>query len=418
MSRHVVILGAGVIGLSAALACARRGMRVTVLDRQPEQRNGCSFGNAGMVVPSHFMPLASPGMVGLGLKWMWNPQSPFYIQPRLSWDLLAWAFHFWRASTPQRAARAAIALRDLSLLSRSCFIEHARSGPDFGLVQKGLLMLCKTAHALDEEARTAAKAQALGIPAQVLDPRATAALDPAVSMDVAGSVFFPKDCHLPPERYLAFLHHELTSLGAEFRWNTEVTSWQTTDSRIRSLQTPAGPVTGDEFVLCGGSWSALSARSLDLHLPLQAGKGYSLTLAQPRQLPSLCAIFTEARVAITPMNGALRVGGTMELAGLNESINLQRVRGIIRSVPRYYPQFREEDFHGIQPWHGLRPCTPDGLPYLGRTARWDNLLCATGHAMMGLSLAPATGLLVAELASGAAPSADLSLFSPDRFSAF
>jgi D-amino-acid dehydrogenase len=279
-------------------------------------------------------------------------------------------------------------------------------------------MLCKTAHALDEEARTAAKAQALGIPAQVLDPRATAALDPAVSMDVAGSVFFPKDCHLPPERYLAFLHHELTSLGAEFRWNTEVTSWQTTDSRIRSLQTPAGPVTGDEFVLCGGSWSALSARSLDLHLPLQAGKGYSLTLAQPRQLPSLCAIFTEARVAITPMNGALRVGGTMELAGLNESINLQRVRGIIRSVPRYYPQFREEDFHGIQPWHGLRPCTPDGLPYLGRTARWDNLLCATGHAMMGLSLAPATGLLVAELASGAAPSADLSLFSPDRFSAF
>jgi D-amino-acid dehydrogenase len=146
--------------------------------------------------------------------------------------------------------------------------------------------------------------------------------------------------------------------------------------------------------------------------------GYSLTLAQPRQLPSLCAIFTEARVAITPMDGALRVGGTMELAGLNESINLQRVRGIIRSVPRYYPQFREEDFHGIQPWHGLRPCTPDGLPYLGRTARWDNLLCATGHAMMGLSLAPATGLLVAELASGAAPSADLSLFSPDRFSAF
>lgn len=148
---------------------------------------------------------------------------------------------------------------------------------------------------------------------------------------------------------------------------------------------------------------------------MQAGKGYSLTLREPRQLPTICAIFTEARVAVTPMNGALRVGGTMELAGLDESINPRRVRGIIRSVPRYYPEFREEDFAGITPWRGLRPCTPDGLPYLGRTARWSNLICATGHAMMGLSLAPATARIVADLVTGESSGIPLELLSPDRY---
>ncbi len=415
MNKHVIIVGAGVIGLSVAYACARGGHRVTLVERQPEARSGCSFGNAGMIVPSHFTPLAAPGMVALGLKWMWNPESPFYIQPRLSWDLLAWAAKFWRAATPKRVAEAAPLLRDLSLLSRACFVEQSDSGLDFGLVQKGLLMLCKTAHALDEESRTAAKANDLGVPAQVLDARATAALDPAVTMDIAGSVYFPKDCHLPPERYLAVLHRELTRLGVEFRWSTEVTAWRTDKRRIVAAQSRDGEITGDEFVICGGAWSPTVARALGMKLPMQAGKGYSLTLKQPRQLPSICAIFTEARVAVTPMDGALRVGGTMEIAGLNETINPRRVRGIIRSVPRYYPEFREEDFTGIEPWAGLRPCSPDGLPYLGRTARWQNLICATGHAMMGLSLAPVTGRIVEELVSNREPCIPLNLLSPDRY---
>ena len=149
-----------------------------------------------------------------------------------------------------------------------------------------------------------------------------------------------------------------------------------------------GDIDADEVVLCAGVWSAGLARQLGLRLPMQAGKGYSLTLKNPRQLPTICSIFTEARVAVTPMDGALRVGGTMEMAGINESVNPRRVHGIVRSVPAYYPEFREDDFAGIEPWHGLRPCSPDGLPYLGRTSRWDNLICATGHAMMGLSLGP------------------------------
>ena len=415
MEKHVVIVGGGVIGLSVAYACARAGHRVTLIERQPEKRSGCSFGNAGMIVPSHFTPLAAPGMVALGLKWMWNPESPFYIKPRLSWDLLAWAARFWRAANARHVAQAAPVLRDLSLLSRECFVQQCESGPDFSLVQRGLLMLCKTAHALDEEARTAKKANELGVPAKVLDARATAALDPAVTMDIAGSVYFPKDCHLPPERYLAVLHAECTRLGVEFRWSTEVTAWRMDGNCIAAAQILEGEFTGDEFVICGGAWSPAVARALGVRLPMQAGKGYSLTLKQPRQLPSICAIFTEARVAVTPMDGALRVGGTMEIAGMDETINPRRVRGIIRAVPRYYPEFREEDFSGIEPWHGLRPCSPDGLPYLGRTARWKNLICATGHAMMGLSLAPATGRIVEDLVSCREPSVPLHLLSPDRY---
>lgn len=411
-----MVVGGGVIGLSTAYFCARAGHRVTVIDRQPEQRDGCSFGNAGMVVPSHFIPLAAPGMVALGLKWMWNPESPFYIKPRLDLDLLSWGWKFWRSSTAAHVRRSAPLLRDLSLASREAFAELAsQPGNDFGLVQRGLLMLCQTEHALAEEARTAGQARDLGIPAEVLDAGQTAALDPDVRMQLAGSVYFPKDCHLSPDRFMAALQRQVKALGGEFRWGTSVTGWALGDGGVRAVRTTGGEVAGDEYVLCGGSWSPTVARELGLDLPMQAGKGYSLTVPRPRQLPRLCAIFTEARVAVTPMGSSLRFGGTMEIAGLNEDINPVRVRGIIKSVPRYYPDFRLEDFDGIQPWRGLRPCSPDGLPYVGRPRRYGNLVVATGHAMMGLSLAPVTGRVVAALVSGESPGFDLQLLSPDRF---
>ena len=323
---------------------------MTLLERGGPDHDSCSLGNAGMVVPSHFVPLAAPGMVALGLSWMWNPESPFYIKPRLSWDLLNWGFKFWCAANRAHVQRSAPLLWDLSLASRSCFEElAAERNNDFGLVQKGLLMLCKTGHALVEEARNAAQARVLGLPVEVLDAKQAAALD--------GGVYFPKDCHLNPAQFTAGLTGELQRLGARFEWNAEVLGWRAGDSGIAAVCTPRGEFQADHYVLAGGSWSPLAARELGLKLPIQAGKGYSLTLPRPRQLPSVCAIFTEARVAVTPMGGTLRFGGTMEIAGLNEAINPRRVQGTIKAAPRYYPEFREEDFAGIQPWRGLRPCS-------------------------------------------------------------
>jgi len=286
---------------------------------------------------------------------------------------------------------------------------------DFGLVKRGLLMLCKKQQTLDEEAHMAEKANALGIPAEVLDAKATAALDPAVTMDICGSVFFPKDCHLAPGSFIAAVEAELVRLGVTFLWETEVSGFEVEDGALRVVETSKGQVEGQEVVLCGGVWSAQLAKDLDLKLPMQAGKGYSLTLANPKQLPELCSICTEARLAVTPMEGALRVGGTMEMAGIDESITQRRVRGITRVFPHYFPAFEEKDFAEVKPWSGLRPVSPDGMPYIGRTKRWKNLIVATGHAMMGLSLAPATGRIVSELLAGEKSSVQLDLMSPDRF---
>lgn len=419
--KSILIIGAGVIGLSTAYYCARRGHRVLVLDRNPAQRDGCSYGNAGMVTPSHFVPLAAPGIVGTALKWMWNPESPLYIKPRLNWELAAWGWKFMRAATVKHMNQSAPLLRDLSFASRTCFEElAAKTNNDFGLVEKGLVMLCRTQQSLDHEASFARQSNELGVPAKVLDTQQLAQLDPNVTMSVAGGVYFPKDCHLTPARFMHTLEQLCLQAGVRFQWQAEATFWPgPSNGRIESVRChgPAGKTehAADELILCGGSWSPNVTRELGLKMPMQAGKGYSLTLPHPRELPQICSIFTEARVAATPMGQTLRFGGTMEIAGLNEDINPVRVQGIIKSVPQYYPNFSTRDFEGIQPWRGLRPCSPDGLPYVGRTAKFKNLSVATGHAMMGLSLGPITGKLISEVLSDEKPSIDIQLLNPDRY---
>lgn len=418
MSRRIVIVGGGVIGLCAAFYSAQRGFKVTVVERQPAQRDGCSFGNAGMVVPSHFVPLAAPGAVALALKWMWNPSSPFYLQPRLDRELIDWSFKFWRAANAGHVRRAGPLLRDLALASRALFEELSQLPlPDFGLVKKGLLMLCLEQHTLEEEAKTAEQARALGIPAEILDAKGTAALDPGASLKIAGAVYFPKDCHLTPGLFMAALQAQLERLEVEFLWNEEVVEWKIESGRrIRAVLLGDGrAIEADEFALCGGVWSTGAARMLGLNIPIQAGKGYSLTLTEPRQLPQLCSILTEARVAVTPMGKTLRVGGTMEIAGLNHELNHLRVRGVVDSFCRYFPAFSAADFAGIQPWCGLRPCSPDGLPYVGRTAKFLNLSIAAGHSMMGLTLGPVTGKLISEIISAEKPSLDIAQLSPERY---
>jgi D-amino-acid dehydrogenase len=225
--KRVVIVGAGVVGLSTALHCARRGFRVTLIDRGPPERDGCSYGNAGMITPSHFVPLAAPGMVALGLKWMWNPASPFYVRPRVSLDLLRWGLLFWRASTKARVARAAPLLRDMALAGRREYEAlAAEPGFDFGLARDDLLLLCKSAHALDEEAGVAERARVPGLEARVMDAAEIAALEPRIRMDVAGGVLYPQDCSFMPARFMQGLQRAVQAAGVAFAWNTEAISWR------------------------------------------------------------------------------------------------------------------------------------------------------------------------------------------------
>ena len=417
MSKSICIIGGGVIGLFTAYYAMREGHRVTILERGKPDHDACSLGNAGMIVPSHFVPLAAPGMVSLGLRMMLNPKSPFTIRPRLDRDLAHWSVAFARASTAAHVARSAPLLLELNLASRACYAELAAQWENvFELTQNGLLMLCKSARMLDAEAHLAEQARELGLAAHVLNREQTARRDPDIRMDVAGSVYFPQDCHLSPGKLLARLTQELQQNGACFAWSTEVTGWRSSDGRIDAAQTNQGDVTADEYVISGGSWSPSVVRGLNIRLPLQAGKGYSITLPHPKQQPNLCSILTEARVAVTPMGDTLRFGGTMEVSGLLDTrINANRVQGILQAIPNYFPDFTPADFHDMPVWSGLRPCSPDGLPYIGRFPSYQNLSAATGHAMMGISLAPITGKLMAAILSNAPTPIDVGALSPDRY---
>jgi D-amino-acid dehydrogenase len=391
-------------------------MDVTVIDRASPHGDSCSLGNSGMVVPSHFIPLAAPGIISQGLRWMRDPESPFYVQPRLDWDLLTWGMRFYLATHSHQVEAGSQLLRDMNLASREMYVQWQEKGIDCQLIKRGLLMLCSTQHILDEEGAIAAKSRALGIPASVLSPQETASLDPNVTYSIAGSVYYPKDCHLDPMRLMASLRSRIESLGGKIVNGQHVTGWLQHQGRITAVRTVENEHQADEFVLSGGIWSDSLVRELKLKLPMQPGKGYSLTVPDPVELPAVCSILVEARVAVTPMGNTLRFGGTMQLGELNQAIDPRRVSGIIKSIPRYMPRFKPQHFEGIQPWVGLRPVSPDGLPFIGRTKVYPNLTIATGHAMMGISLGPITGQIVGELLGGEKPSIDLRHLSPDRFS--
>jgi len=420
MGKHLVIVGGGVIGLAAAHYAVRSGHQVTVVERNAAGHDGCSLGNAGMVVPSHFVPLAVPGMAGVALKSMFTPLGPIHLRPRLRLKLLRWGLDFLRSANAERAQAARLPLRDLALLSRRCYQQLAGEQQDrFALRQHGLYVLCRDEATLHEEAELAHEAQALGLGAEVLDRAALQAREPGFEMRAAGAICHTMDAHLTPQALVEGLRTELAAAGVEFLWSHSARQWQTTRGRITGLlvEGPQGQrlLGADEYVLAAGSWTPETTRGLQLRLPIEAGKGYSLTLPTPPVLPQACFILAEARIAVTPMGNTLRIGGTMEFSGLDESVDTARVQALIGNVQQFLPQFPPEVFAGVQPWTGLRPIAPDGLPYIGRTRRWQNLVVASGHAMMGLSLAAGTGQLVGEILDGREPSIALAPFAPERF---
>lgn len=392
----VIVIGGGVIGLCCGYFLAKAGHRVTVVDRDPTNRESCSDRNAGMIVPSHFTPLAAPGMISLGLKWMLNRRSPFAIRPRPDRDLARWCWQFFRHANSRHVADTRELLRDLSLESRALFDELADE-LGFDLVGRGLLMLCRSEAALAEEREVAEAANNIGVRAEVCGPERLRELDPDVDVSAIGGVWFPQDAHLDSIQFLKSLRKAIAENGGTFL-DSEVVDFECANGAVRYLALSDGErISADRFVIAGGAWSPRLARRLGFRLPIQGGKGYSFTLTNPPQLPRLCFVLKEGRVAVTPMGENLRVAGTMEICGNDLSIAPLRLQGIVESFCQFFPAFSPSDFEGLEPWSGLRPCTPDGLPCIGRIPRFENAIVATGHAMIGLSLAPVTGRLVADL---------------------
>lgn len=409
------IIGGGIIGLSSAYYLAREGHKVTIIDKGDLQ-DGCSFGNAGMIVPSHFIPLAAPGMISKGIRWMFNSKSPFYVRPSLNPDLLRWGYLFYKSSNQTHVNKAIPALKELSYFSKSLYQQWVKELPfDFDYHERGLLMLYQTEETEKEERETADIANHHGVEARVLTPEQVQALEPDVRVEVRGGVYFPGDAHLTPQHLVNRLVHYLKESGVEFKTDCEVLDFQIQDNHIQTLTTSQGDCSFDKIVLATGSWSGILAKRLKLSLPMQAGKGYSFTLNNVEKNIRIPSIFLEGKVAVTPMGSNLRFGGTMEITGVNHKISMNRVKGIVESILKYYPDMKVEVPAKEKIWHGLRPCSPDGLPYIGRSKQINNLIVATGHSMLGISLGPGTGKLVADLVNEKKPEVDLMPFDPERY---
>jgi D-amino-acid dehydrogenase len=411
---RIVIAGGGIIGLSSAYYLIKTGHAVTLIDKT-EQSQGCSFGNAGMVVPSHFIPLASPGMITKGIRWMFDSQSPFYIKPRFDFDLVQWGIRFYKHANEKHVRNSISPLRDLHRLSKSLYQQWARDlNFDFGYQEKGLLMLYQTSSTEREEIETAHRANEIGIEARILSASLVQELEPDVKVKVRGGIYYPGDAHLTPQSLVVQLKNQLETNGVQFV-KEEVTGFETHNSKLTKVITPTNSYDTDEVVIASGIWSTEMARQLKINLPMQAGKGYSFTLNNVEKNTRIPSILLEARVAVTPMGSSLRFGGTMEIAGINSNINMNRVKGIVNAIPSYYPEMKISMPNKENVWSGLRPCPPDGLPYIGRSRKISNLVFATGHSMMGLSLGPATGKLVQQIIDKEIPVIEIAAFNPTRF---
>ena len=411
-----VVIGGGVIGLCSAYYLQKSGWDITIVDKT-DLSDSCSYGNLGMIVPSHFVPLAAPGMISQGIRWMFNNKSPFYVKPSLNLDLISWGLKFMKSATVKNVENAATPLLNLNLYRKSLYEQlELEPGFNFAFENKGILMYYKTQKFAEEEIHMAHKAQQLGVEAVPLSKEEVQELEPETELDILGAVHYRCDAHLYPNKLIPQLIQHLKDGGAKFKTGETVTNINSDKQKITSVVTDKEEYAADLFVLTAGSWLPQLAKMAKMNLPMMPGKGYSFTYDQPQDKLNIPAILCEARVAITPMNGHMRYGGTMEIAPVNSKINLNRVEGIVESVPKYFPGIKLTMPEEKDIWYGFRPCSPDGLPYLGTSSKADNLIVAGGHSMMGLSLGPASGKIVADLANQLQLSVNIDAFKPERFS--
>ncbi len=411
----ITIIGGGVIGLCSAYYLQQEGYQVTVIERG-DITDGCSFGNMGYISPSHFLPLASPGIIQQGLKWMLSSTSPFYIKPRLNLELMQWGLKFWKSSNASTVAKNAPHLNNLLQFSRSLITDLKNNlGDNFDLEEKGCLMMCKQQKTLDHEFHMADDAEKFGLQVERLDRAGVQALEPEVAIDVAGAVLFKDDCHFHPGKMMLALKAYLDKKGVEFRLHTTVTGFEKSNGRITGILTDQGKFESDEIIVSPGSWMPVIAKMMGVKILLQPGKGYSYTYPKLEKNIHYPAILVDGRCAITPWGRALRIGGTMELSGINNRVLLKRMQGIYDSAKDFYPGLDIAFPPTDQIWNGLRPVSPDGLPYIGRQKDISNVIFAGGHAMLGISMGTGTGKLVTEMIQGKAARFDLSAFSVDRF---
>ena len=413
----ITVIGGGIAGLSCAYYLHKQGLDVLVVDRG-QIEDGCSFGNMGYVSPSHFVPLATPGIVAQGLRWMLQPSSPFYIKPRLNLDLIRWGLQFWKTANARHVANSMGPLNDLLQLSRQLVTTDWKTdlADSFDLTEKGCWMLYKKEKTGDHEKELAEQAAEFGLKTRICSPAEVQELEPELQVEVAGGVMYYDDCHLHPGRLMRSLYHYLQKQGVKFWLQTDVIGFESSNNKLTRAISNKGDFESDAWVIANGSWIGLLSKKLGIHIPMQPGKGYSMSFeALPKNLQHP-AILVDHRTATTPLDRWLRIGGTMELSGHNQRILPARVRAIVDAVKLYFPDIQLPAVDPQTAWYGYRPVSPDGMPYIGAAGSLRNCYFAGGHAMLGMSAAAGTGLLIAEMLAGKTPAFSLEAFRPERFS--
>jgi len=319
MSKEVIIIGGGIIGLCSAYYLQKEGHQVTIIDKS-DISYGASFVNAGYITPSHFIPLAAPGMITKGIKWMMDSSSPFYVKPRLNIDFLKWFWAFKKSATKSKVEKAIPVIRDINLLGRDLFEELKASNDfDFHYERKGLLMCYQTDKAGEEEWKVGQLGIEQGLNVDHISKEDVKKLEPNIDLNIKGAVYYDCDAHTTPSEFMNGMVNYLISNGVNFHLNEEVEDISLIDYKVAEVRTNKQLIKADEVVLAAGSWSPLLTKKLGVKIPIEAGKGYSINLNRHTdiQMPS---ILVEAKVAVTPMNGFTRFAGTMEFGGINHDI--------------------------------------------------------------------------------------------------
>lgn len=411
--KKVVIIGGGIVGLSSAYYLHKEGYEVTVVDKS-DFTKGASYVNAGYITPSHIISLAAPGIITKGLKWMLNPASPFYVKPRLDSDFLKWGWAFKKSANKKKVAQSIPVIKDINVFSRELYQEMKDSGDfNFHYEHKGLLMAYQNEKAGEEEWEVGKKAIDLGLKVENLSAKQVAEIQPDANLKVKGAVFYHCDAHTSPHDFMRDMLTYLKSVGVNILAEEEVKDIQVSNQSITKVITDKREIEADEFVMAAGSWSPLLSKKLGIKMLLQAGKGYRINVHRQIGI-TLPTILIEAKVAVTPMDGLTRFAGTMEIGGINHKINPVRVNAIAKAGERYFDGLKITEEEKAEAQCGLRPVTPDGLPYIGKTDKCKNLTIAAGHAMMGWSMGPATGKLVTEIISEQKPSLDMEPYKVQR----
>jgi len=411
----IIIVGGGVNGLCAAYYLQKSNSEVTVID-SGDISNNCSFGNMGFLSPSHFVPLASPGIISEGLKYMLSSTSPFYIKPRLNLPFIQWALKFYQNSNQKTVEKNSPHLSELLNLSRRLMNEIRDDiGDVFDMEEIGCMMMCHSQKAFEDELKLLEGAKKFKLEVEVLNREELQKREPDVELDIYGALLFKDDAHIQPGKFIVAMKNYLEKNGVNFQLNTTVTGFKKNHKKIESVITDKGTFTADEIVLAAGSWLAKLAKMAGVKLLLEGGKGYSYTYEYVEKNIRYPAILVDGRCAVTPWHHMLRIGGTMEFSGINENVLIKRMEGIFNSVKKFYPGLKIEFPPKDKIWTGLRPVSPDGLPYLGKAPGLDNLLISGGNAMLGISEGAAAGQIISDIIEKRSTPIDISAFKVGRF---